>query len=374
MSVLPLPQELVDETIDYLWDDPKALSSCSLTSRAWLAAARSHLFRTHRLNDHTCYYRLECFLEKYPHLVHYVRTVHVLTFMVDQGGLSWLKRIPSLLSRLVRLQEVSLGRICWSHIAPDAEHAQTLFTSLAECKRLSLSDVKFESSAELCSMLAAAPKLSSLHMYRVAWHRHSIPVSVSPVPPHSYLKQLVLYSVSSANTVVDALLLPGRDLVLRNVMLNLGGRDVECLGRIIRASSSTLEELHVDVGAMSRIANWTIGCMDLTCVPRLRSLHLDGLILPACGEWLSEVLTRISSARLKAIKLSILLAYIGGLSSVEWRQIDRCLAKPQFQGVSMTIYLSLAIGCTPNKEIASEIIFNSLPEFRKNGSLAVVCL
>ena len=46
-----LPPELFDETLDHLWDDPKALQACSLTCRAWVPTARLHLFRTVRLSS-----------------------------------------------------------------------------------------------------------------------------------------------------------------------------------------------------------------------------------------------------------------------------------------------------------------------------------
>ena len=39
-----LPQELVDHTIDYLWDDKKSLKSCSLVCKRWTASSSSHLF------------------------------------------------------------------------------------------------------------------------------------------------------------------------------------------------------------------------------------------------------------------------------------------------------------------------------------------
>jgi hypothetical protein len=48
-SLLSLPQELIDMIIDFLLDDKQALKACSLTSRAFLAASRLHLFTQMRL-------------------------------------------------------------------------------------------------------------------------------------------------------------------------------------------------------------------------------------------------------------------------------------------------------------------------------------
>lgn len=41
---MSLPQELVDYVIDFLYDDPVSLSSCSLVSRAWVDESRCHLW------------------------------------------------------------------------------------------------------------------------------------------------------------------------------------------------------------------------------------------------------------------------------------------------------------------------------------------
>ncbi|KAJ7040691.1 hypothetical protein C8F04DRAFT_948236 [Mycena alexandri] len=40
------PQELVDEVIECLYDDPQSLRACSLVSRAWVPRSRSYLFKT----------------------------------------------------------------------------------------------------------------------------------------------------------------------------------------------------------------------------------------------------------------------------------------------------------------------------------------
>ncbi|OCH92094.1 hypothetical protein OBBRIDRAFT_751999 [Obba rivulosa] len=375
MGMVPfLPQELVDEAIDYLWDDFRALSSCSLTCRAWLAPARTHLFRAYRLSDDTHCYRLERFLEKHPHLIHYIRTLSVYPSSANKEDLLWLKRIPAFLSQLIRIREVGLARVQWCHVASDAERTQLILMSFGHLRRLTFSDVAFESSGEVRRVLAAAPNLTSLHMYHVTWNAHCALDPISPPRCYQYLKQLLLHSVSSLDTVVDGLILPDHTLELRAILIDLGGKDAECTGRLIRACERTLEDLHLDVGANARITNWSSNCMDLASASRLRVLHLDSLVLPACGEWLSGVLLRITSTRLKAVRLSILVCYIDGLSSLDWKCIDQHLSQPRFNGLKLTIYLSLAMGFTPNKTVPSEFIFSSLPTLQKNGTVSVVCL
>ncbi|KAJ7768286.1 hypothetical protein B0H16DRAFT_312855 [Mycena metata] len=42
---IQVPQELVDQIVDYLAHDPSSLKACSLVSRAWVLRTRPHLFR-----------------------------------------------------------------------------------------------------------------------------------------------------------------------------------------------------------------------------------------------------------------------------------------------------------------------------------------
>ncbi len=43
-SSLPVPQELVDFTLDFLHDDVPTLRACSLVSRAFLPCSRHHIY------------------------------------------------------------------------------------------------------------------------------------------------------------------------------------------------------------------------------------------------------------------------------------------------------------------------------------------
>lgn len=47
----PLPQEIVDMLIDFLFDDHKTLADCSTVSRQWVPSTRFHLFREFRIRS-----------------------------------------------------------------------------------------------------------------------------------------------------------------------------------------------------------------------------------------------------------------------------------------------------------------------------------
>jgi len=70
-----LPPELTDRIIDFLWDDPAALHSCSLTARSWLSSSRFHLFSTLRIVNRRAYDRLAHLVINLPHMRHSVPTV-----------------------------------------------------------------------------------------------------------------------------------------------------------------------------------------------------------------------------------------------------------------------------------------------------------
>jgi len=92
-----LPPELTDRIIDFLWDDPAALHSCSLTARSWLSSSRFHLFSTLRIVNRRAYDRLAHLVINLPHMrplfcANRVREPHART-PDDPNSLSRLARI-----------------------------------------------------------------------------------------------------------------------------------------------------------------------------------------------------------------------------------------------------------------------------------------
>ena len=84
-TILEVPPEIVDRTIDYLHDDKGSLKSCSLVSRTWHNTSRFHLFRTihvkARLNDNK---------RPFAHFLRFFDTapdaaLHIRTIQIEPG-------------------------------------------------------------------------------------------------------------------------------------------------------------------------------------------------------------------------------------------------------------------------------------------------
>lgn len=139
LEPLPVfPAEILDYIVDFLFDDKKALVSCSLASRTFLGASRLHLFRSLTINTIP-------FNESYNHgtildalaivntdLVRLVQEVHVCGKLRRQGTSEDFNRlwdwrmkqaaaIPSLLQILPSIHTLRLSNMIWPSVPPSFE-------------------------------------------------------------------------------------------------------------------------------------------------------------------------------------------------------------------------------------------------------------
>ncbi|TBU45678.1 hypothetical protein BD309DRAFT_823093, partial [Dichomitus squalens] len=70
-----LPPEITDKVIDYLHDQPRALSSCSLVCSDWLPRSRLHRFRDARFTDTSAVAWFCVLLPGAPVIGGYIRTL-----------------------------------------------------------------------------------------------------------------------------------------------------------------------------------------------------------------------------------------------------------------------------------------------------------
>ena len=92
MSPAPLPQELYEEIVAYLWDDIPSLKACSLASRMMTLPAQRLSFRAVSLRPTRNLLREESraseisgtssdfqrLLARSPHIAGYVRSMHIM--------------------------------------------------------------------------------------------------------------------------------------------------------------------------------------------------------------------------------------------------------------------------------------------------------
>lgn len=154
-----LPPELVDEIIDYLHHNIRALKACSLTHRTWLPRSRYHLFRALRFRK----FGVDAFrLSSAPEIAQYVREVTVEGNMYSEVGKSILVdmgKVESLHLEASKIHFTDVHRgLCQSHLP--------VFPML---KELTLRKVYFRSFAEMISTIRSYRRLNSLTLDFEDW-------------------------------------------------------------------------------------------------------------------------------------------------------------------------------------------------------------
>jgi len=379
-----LPQELVDQIIDHLWDDPLSLRACSLSCSAWLPSSRTHIFREVKLDGAVACLRFEELLQASSDIIAvYIRNLfieaHHFSYNADalrNPSSTWVARIPSLLERLPRVIELGFTSLNWSALRMDAGRSEMLCNKLADVRHLHLSNVHFETSAQAYSVLSAAKKLAQLRFDRVYWNCWS-PTSTldsSGTLTPSPLRRLLLQSGSPPNLVIDWLLSSYQNLEIRDLCVRWRERgNTRALGGLLRAAGPRLEHLYIEF--TNGVASATMSRNDFSLAHNtmLRALHIDGLVLPGCDDWLASILCQLNSRCLEVVEISILARRAGDLYALDWPQLETAFSRLQLPGLSVTFNISLAVRSANDQVEAHKTVGNALPSFQERGTLLVKC-
>lgn len=152
-----IPQELCEFFIDYLHDDTRALSACSLTCRAWLLTARYHRFHAIIISyDYGRWYYLQELLVTNPYLAPLIQSLRIN----HTTGIQTTQNQPRVLTMLPSLKELVLN-----NVMPD----DVLFSTLAQIARSStrhlvINDGHFRHLDDVLKFIASFPRLEMVHM------------------------------------------------------------------------------------------------------------------------------------------------------------------------------------------------------------------
>jgi len=156
------PNEIHDYIIDHLWNDPRALATCSLVCRSFVPTARLHLFETITLGaDCDCLRFLE--LAKISGssstgALRYVRTLSLTTS--DEQDRDWINPwFSRILRYLQNIEYLKLERICLT-----SEGLEAMSVLGRSVKALRLAAVSFPQPREFFALLFAYPKLTDLDL------------------------------------------------------------------------------------------------------------------------------------------------------------------------------------------------------------------
>ncbi|OBZ69190.1 hypothetical protein A0H81_10957 [Grifola frondosa] len=276
-----LPQELIDETIGHLWDDFPSLLSCSLSCRAWLPSARTHIFRDQFLASAGDCDRFEQLLEASSDIAGYVRKLSVSEPQNVFYAEAWIGRLPSLMAKLENLEHIEFAKLHWSSQNMPRAYANgaSIFPVLARVRCIILSDVSFDTVAEVYDLLAQSPNLRDLCYRRISCQgttSYMVDASVrldcrNRVPPR--LRSLLLDAWTSAGTVIEWFL-AANELELRSLVVRWRDHgNINVLSRLLRACAASLEHLQIEFPSTMTEP----GDLNLTYNKALRVLHIDGL-------------------------------------------------------------------------------------------------
>ncbi|KAH9952141.1 hypothetical protein B0H21DRAFT_817864 [Amylocystis lapponica] len=366
-----LPQEVVDQVVDHLWDDIPTLLACSQSCCALFPATRVHLFSTIRLGDSGQYRRFQQLLQTSPYIARLVRKLTVSGSLVDDPD-AWVGQIPSLLEQLVMVDELELTKLYWE-VLQSRTNSLTRFAAL---KRLVFSDVSFATPAQIQTLLGAIPNVAELRVQNVTCGPVDTPLTypILTTLPTS-LHHLLLDSGNCHEVIVDSLLSAGcvSDLCTLSVRWADPWKDerqTEYLSDILPACGASLEQLCIELPQLMSPADvWHMG-LNLEHNANLRALRVDGLVLPKSCAWAVEILSHICSPHLETIDFSMYVSYFTDIYSMEWARLDSILAKDLFRGVAVTFHVRLQGGCGTASNAA--MVLNSfLPELKERGKLTV---
>ena len=391
MAPPALPQELLDQIVDHAWADRSSLRACNAASRLLAPTARTHLFHTITLNGPAILARFErLVLGQDP--AQYVRTLRVVADHFSSYRLSarlavdntWLARVPAVVSALPALRGLELESISWTALELGPKSACAFFDALYRIERLSLTNVHFGCSSQVQDVLAVVANLTELRCDRVYWsywsaerthaHAHSMGLPNESSPPP--LRRLVIRPGSPTHLFTDWLLPPGRELQIRELDVHWCERELApVLGDLLRITGPHLESLFLE---LSRLVGEEIlspaSHVDLSANPNLRRVLLDGTVLPGCSSWVCALVAQLASKQLETIDIVLLASCLKDLHTFDWPLLNRALAHPRFKGVQLKFDISLAMGQGRNtRELAHDIIYEALPEFRSRGKLLVRC-
>ncbi|KAI0672685.1 hypothetical protein C8Q78DRAFT_673897 [Trametes maxima] len=366
-----LPQELVDQTIDHLWNDRESLLACSLACHSWLPSARTHLFRDLRLTGATHCDRFEALLGTVPDVARYIRKLAINEPRSTAYAQHWISRVPSLVARLpnlTALEFVALRYVSLRDVPPVALAALSKLTALV------FADVYFDTFADMHALLSAASGVRDLCFYRVSWLNPScVPAESNALPVEAPpLRRLVLDSWASS-VMLQEWLLPrcAGHLDVRTLMVRWRERDcVDVLNALLRACGPALEHLYVELPTSMEESQELPSLAHNT---GLRTLEIDGLVIPGCAAWTSAILGDLRAPALEKLSVSMLVLNGSSISSFDWDSLDGTLSQPSFVGTTLNININLALHSSNDPKAVRDAVTDHLPGVQQREKLCVRC-
>ncbi|PCH36376.1 hypothetical protein WOLCODRAFT_20501 [Wolfiporia cocos MD-104 SS10] len=383
-----LPPELVDNIIDYLWDDKQSLIQCSLVHWKLRPRTIAHLFRRLYIRDvHDFCSFIECATEDtVARLVRSVREVIISDYVLMESSNIYQERICCALSIFSRIHVLELRH--WHSVDVPSCVIACLVASLPSVTNLRVGNVCLSSKRELLRLLCSFPMLSELAIRDRGGPQIGIHgfrrVSATSVPsPSEYfpqeradrhhavirLERLHMENVHYWADVATWLLAPQFDLHLRSLCLRwkYGGENFNFAG-FFQKIGPRLEELDVGFdGVTEAYHDQLITGIQAICVPHLQRLKIAACLCsnlypkssrssprPSSSHshhqatwpysWIPNLISSVchSANKLQEITMSVHIPGVEDLSQIPWIDVDHALkaAADRYTGMCLNFDLT----------------------------------
>ncbi|KAH8832395.1 hypothetical protein DL96DRAFT_1551584 [Flagelloscypha sp. PMI_526] len=353
MSFPTFPQELVDQVIDHLWDEPEQLKACTLTSHSFTHSSQLHLFENVYLDtmvidgislgsgqlERPSPTRFLELLVESPHIIPFVKTLQLgFHSTVDPA-------LPAILKSLTHVQSFSLegplddneagdfGFRAWEDLSEPLKEALAHFMSVSPLKELSL-----DTAVNLpTSLFRLIPQLSSLSLTEAFFEADDIynddfPPPSTPIPLKNLNVDAALHCdlvgflepMTDAKSALDLTRLESLSVTVDIQDLDM----LETLQQLLDANQHSLESFCFNPDHLG-------GVLSLS---NLHSLHTLALDFAHCVStihdpipWVLQVLstTNASSSTLTTLHFHTVLQDLHGQTDISppWGDLDNLIAE-----------------------------------------------
>ncbi|KAK0204112.1 hypothetical protein DFS33DRAFT_861485 [Desarmillaria ectypa] len=409
-----LPQELIDATVDYIWDDKPSLSCCAAVCRAFRARSRSLLFSSIVLsNAATCRRLHNDILTAFPDVASLVHRLEIVDPIprdprhhLDDTWIAsseWLPATIQLLSPHLRhialtsegyhYQDHDFTHVFhWRKATADLKGALLGAFSSKDMVSIELSGIVIDSCQGLFELLVGSPvKTLALPLF---WHTIPGCVIRPPILPPHLQPQPQSLSVRLSDCLVNYMLSPYaaidvchvRDLTLK-VPGNFSPEIRPAATKLFLTMGNTVEKLVVEenIFCASIYSSWTfsinVGCtvgdipevFQLTHCQNLKVVQFITTVYTMDNSYwtyLSRMLETIGpDNHMEEVLIKADLYSTGNSGNVsewlDWGDLDEILTQPCMSYLK-SVRIELSIWGQVNNHV-DDWVQKGLPALQKNG-------
>lgn len=186
-----VPPELIDQIIDHLRDDPKALNACALTARNWVPSTRYHRFRSIRFHSAKKIGSFHQLSRDAPGILPYYQEA-IISDISGYTFVSTLEAAANACLILPNLERIKFNnRLC----ASTPRVVAVLSPIVAKITTLTLSGTLFASSNDFWPLICSFPNLTTVRACGVTFGSTE---GTAFLPVNIYEPPITTFSVSSS--------------------------------------------------------------------------------------------------------------------------------------------------------------------------------